>query len=263
VQKRLLTTIEVLAIAGSAWCYGCSGGDTGSVNGGTGGSSGTAGSGGTGGNTSQGGSTSGGASSGGASTGGTASGGASSGGSGAIGGSTSSGGAAGGSQCSGDTSFFSTVDKTCASAGDCVLVRHTTSCCGSELVMAINSSAQAQFNSVEAYCDSLLPACGCACQQCTSAEDGTLFAADPASIIADCTNGTCNSRYNGVTFDCAGNPCTEEQYCTIWSGGPAGSEPVGNCNQLASCTDCSCVGSSPGCTCSVQDTHITVSCFAP
>jgi hypothetical protein len=128
--------------------------------------------------------------------------------------------------------------------------------------MSINSAAAPSFTASESYCDSLLPLCGCAAQG-TSAEDGTLVAFDDNNIVSECSNGTCNSRYGGVTFDCAGKPCTEQQYCTITTGGPAGSEPSGYCNFLGGCSDCSCIGSSQACACAVQDGHVTVTCQAP
>src|SRR5262249_22669293 len=142
----------------------------------------------------------------------------------------------------------------------CTLVSHTTSCCGSVLMMAINSSAVAQFSSQETYCDSLLPKCGCASFG-TSAEDGTLTN-DTSRIVADCTNGTCNSRYNGVPCACADKLCTDEQYCTIYTGGPPG-PPTGNCTFRYNCSDCSCISTAASCTCAVQNGFITVSCAAP
>src|SRR6478736_5187729 len=72
-------------------------------------------------------------------TGGNASGGSSSGGS-ASGGNASGGSSSGGGsayQCSGDGSEFETFDKSCTGDSDCIVVSHTSSCCGDTLRMAI------------------------------------------------------------------------------------------------------------------------------
>jgi hypothetical protein len=231
----------ILALAASTGCYGASN----SEDGGAGSSSG--------------GSSSGGSASGGAATGGSSSGGSSSGGS-SSGGLWSGGASSGGApQC--DSSYLTTVDKSCDSVDDCVLVGHTSSCCGDLLQLAVNADAAAAFNEAESKCSALLPLCGCAAQG-VSAEDGTLVSFGDTNIVADCTDNTCNSRYGGVTFGCSGKLCTEEQYCTITTGGPAGSEPYGNCNFLGGCSDCTCLDYT-ACSCTDQDGQLTVTCQAP
>ena len=46
------------------------------------------------------------------------------------------------------------------------------------------------------------------------------------------------------------------------TGGPAGSEPYGNCNFLGGCTECTCLNYT-GCDCTDQDGQLTVTCQAP
>lgn len=187
-------------------------------------------------------------------------------GSGGVGG---SGGASGGPsidggavRCTGTDPTFPTFEKGCTNDASCVLVRHTTSCCGSELIMAINHAELARFQSAESVCDAQYPACGCASQGAT-AEDGTMVPWGSENlIVASCDNGTCRSHYSGKTFTCGTATCTDQQYCSVFSGGPAGSVPSYNCVFLGGCASCSCV-SSTGCTCSEDQGFIRVSCAAP
>jgi hypothetical protein len=179
----------------------------------------------------------------------------------------SSGDSGGGSgpgdvSCTGNNPTFPTFDKSCASDADCVLVRHTTSCCGSELIMAINGSEQARFQTAESICDQQYPKCGCASQGPT-AEDGTLIPFGSENLVkASCSNGTCKSHYAGKTFPCGAATCSDLQYCSSMTGGPAGSTPSYSCVALGGCASCSCIGRT-GCNCTENQGFITVSCAAP
>lgn len=165
-------------------------------------------------------------------------------------------------RCTGSNQTFPTFDKTCTSEANCVLVHHTTSCCGSQLIMAINQSEQARFRSAESICDQQYPACGCASQGPT-AEDGTLIPFGSENLVkAACDNGICKSHYGGKTFPCGTATCSDMQYCSSTTGGPAGSPTSSDCVSLGGCTTCSCIGRT-GCNCSENQGLITVSCAAP
>jgi hypothetical protein len=178
---------------------------------------------------------------------------------GGSGGSLGGSGGSGGVQC---PSSFPEFDNTCATADDCVLVDHTTSCCGSVLRMSINRSAQSAFDAAEAVCNSQYPACGCAAMG-LDVEDGTLIDwSQHDAVVSSCDAGSCVAHYTGVTFACADKRCTAEQICWITMGGPSGSGSSAMCNFSGGCSDCSCVGS-VGCACSVDGGHVTVTCAAP
>jgi hypothetical protein len=121
-----------------------------------------------------------------------------------------------------------------------VLVRHTTSCCGSQLFMGINHAELARFQAAESICDAQYPACRCASQGAEAEE----------------------SHFMGKTFACGTETCTDQQYCEMMSGGPAGSGTSYYCNFLGGCASCSCVPST-GCVCSQDQEFIRVSCAAP
>jgi hypothetical protein len=177
---------------------------------------------------------------------------------GGSGGSAGSGGS-GGVQC---PSTFPEFEDTCATADDCVLVDHTTSCCGSVLRMSINRDAQSAFDAAEAICSSQYPACGCAAMG-LDVEDGTLIDwSQHDAVISSCDAGSCVAHYTGETFACGDKRCTTEQICWITMGGPSGSGSSAMCNFSGGCTDCSCVGSI-GCTCVADGGHVTVTCAAP
>lgn len=207
------------------------------------------------------------------STGGTrATGGSSGTGAGPAGGSPATGGAASDAgidpesvRCTRTDPVFPTFDRACNTTADCVLVRHTTSCCGSSLFMAINHTKVARFQAAERICDAQYPACGCASQG-ASAEDGTLIPwGSENQIVASCDNNVCRSRYSGKTFACGTTTCTDQQVCSKFSGGPAGTPISYSCGQLGSCKSCACVdlNATPGCTCSESQGFITFSCAAP
>ena len=162
--------------------------------------------------------------------------------------------------CVGPMAHFPEFDRSCSTASDCRLVTHTTSCCGSRLAIAIAASEMPAFNSAEAICDAQYPACGCAAQG-VQVEDGTHVGESwQAEVKAACDSGRCRAHYAGTTFSCGANTCTDKQYCSMSSGGPAGTAPSANCEQTT-CTDCACLKvDSPACSCSVSNGHLVVSC---
>lgn len=161
--------------------------------------------------------------------------------------------------CTGRVGTFPDFDRSCSSASDCVLVAHTTSCCGSTLVMAIASTESAAFARAEATCDAEYPACGCASFG-IDIEDGTRIASSwQTQVKAACDGGSCKAHYAGSTFACGEQTCTDQQYCAMSSGGPAGTEPSANCEQTE-CSDCACLKVDAACTCSVDNGHLVVSC---
>lgn len=179
-----------------------------------------------------------------------------------TGGRSSSGGASNGGSsvaCTGPARAFPEFDRSCGTASDCVLVAHTTSCCGAELVQALAASAKPDFEAAEAICDAQYPACGCAAQW-VDIEDGTQvsFPWEPM-VKAVCEASACKARSRGSAFPCGVHTCTEQQYCIESSGGPAGTEPSANCADTA-CTDCACLTLDAACSCSASDGHLFVSC---
>jgi hypothetical protein len=176
---------------------------------------------------------------------------------------TTDGATTSGVRCTGPDLAFPTFEKGCTNDASCALVRHTTSCCGSELFMGINHSEVSRFLAAESICDSQYPSCRCASEG-ADAEDGTMVPwGSESRIVVSCINGTCSSHYSGKTFACSTATCTDLQYCSMVSGGPAGSGISYNCNLLpAGCTSCSCV-SSVGCVCTQDQGFIKVSCAAP
>jgi hypothetical protein len=175
---------------------------------------------------------------------------------------TSDGGVASGVLCTGPDPVFPTFQKGCTTDANCVRVSHTTSCCGSELVMGINHAELARFQAAESICDAQYPGCGCASQG-ANAEDGTLVPWGSENlIVVSCDNGVCLSHYSGKTFPCGTATCTDLQFCSSFTGGPAGSPTTYSCNFLGGCSSCSCVAST-GCVCTQDQGFIKVSCAAP
>lgn len=182
--------------------------------------------------------------------------------------SSSSGRAGGGEAGTGDNAIscvgtmphFPEFDRSCSTASDCSLVAHTTNCCGTRLAMAIAASATPAFDSAESICDAQYPACGCAAQG-VQVEDGTQVGWSwQAEVKASCDSGSCKAHYAGSTFSCGTNTCTDKQYCSMSSGGPAGTVPSANCVQTT-CTDCACLKvDAAACSCSVSNGHLVVSC---
>jgi len=156
---------------------------------------------------------------------------------------------------------FPEFDRTCGTADDCVLVAHTTTCCGHELVMAIAASEGESFTALEAQCDATYPLCDCIAQW-VDVEDGTQVGFEWRSEVeARCDQGACGAHYRGETFECGTKQCVLTQYCRTTIGGPAGSEPSYTC-YTTDCTDCDCLDTA-GCTCSADNGHLTVTCYAP
>jgi hypothetical protein len=169
---------------------------------------------------------------------------------------------AGAVRCTGANPTFPTIDKGCNTSADCVVVRHTTSCCGSASLMAINHRELARFQAAESICDAQYPACGCASFG-VDVEDGTVL--PPSSenlVVASCDNMVCRSHYSGKTFACGTQTCTDQQSCTESSGGPAGTPTSYYCDQLGNCKSCACVSPSAtaGCTCSDSQGFVMITC---
>ncbi len=172
---------------------------------------------------------------------------------------------AGAVRCTGANPTFPTIDKRCSTSADCVVVRHTTSCCGSALLMAINHGDVGRFQAAETICDAQYPACGCASFG-VDVEDGTVLPSGSENlVVASCDNMVCRSHYSGKTFACGTTTCTDQQSCTQSSGGPAGSPTSYHCNQLGNCKSCACLGPSitAGCTCSDSQGFVRITCAYP
>ena len=158
---------------------------------------------------------------------------------------------------------FPTFARGCSSATNCALVQHETNCCGSMLIMGINHGEVTRFADAEKLCESQYPLCGCVSQG-IQAEDGTTVPADMANtIVAECVNMTCRSKYGGKTFACGQKTCTDLQYCSVTIGGAAGTLPTYNCVPMGNCTSCACLPNSGSCTCLVASDGNTVTCKAP
>jgi len=118
------------------------------------------------------------------------------------GGPTGTGGAGGAAACQ----MALAVDRSCATASDCVAVSHTSNCCGQAVVIGIRVSSQSAFQTLEAQCDATYPACGCAAGQPTT-DDGSRLAFSGTAGVT-CLQGKC------TTFvpDCNG-PCPTGTTC--------------------------------------------------
>jgi hypothetical protein len=193
-------------------------------------------------------------------TGGSSAGKAGSASSGTSGGGSSSGGTSNQDQpdCAAD---FAALDKSCDSAQDCSLVQHQIDCCGTVLVMGLQSAEQPAFAALEQYCAAQFPLCGCAAQG-MMLEDGSMIDFGSTAAVADCIEGRCQSRNSALTTACGDKKCTEAQYCEEFVGGPAGSEPSYGCRPLGDCSDCACLNVI-GCQCSETGGTIKVFCAAP
>jgi hypothetical protein len=135
-----------------------------------------------------------------------------------------SGGTGGGGQAA--CQAVVALDRSCATAADCVAVTHTTSCCGQAVFMGIRSSEQARYQTLEPQCDATYPACGCAAGPPTT-DDGSQLRFDGTPGVT-CAQGRC------TTFvpDCAG-PCAAGTTCFSCANGAS---------QFAACTT-SCTAS--------------------
>jgi hypothetical protein len=165
--------------------------------------------------------------------------------------------------CWGPVRSFPTFDKGCSDDANCTLVRHTTDCCGGQLMMAINHGEVARFNAAETICDAQYPGCGCAAQGVV-AEDGTLVPFGSENlIVAKCDNGQCASKYAGAKFACGTTTCPDLDYCSATVSGVPGGGTSYLCMPLYGCTTCACLGSSASCQCTQGAVGITVTCYAP
>ena len=92
---------------------------------------------------------------------------------------------------SGGGPTFPEFDRSCSSADDCVIVVHTTDCCGNSVAWGINESEVERFNEAEAICDSQWPGCGCPAGP-TVADDGNSVM-DLSEIAVRCDSDTCHT----------------------------------------------------------------------
>ncbi len=246
-------------------------GDGGAGGAGAGGGAGAAGGAGTGGGGSGGAGSGGAGSSGGGGAGRSGSGGAG-GGSAGMGGAGAGGAGAGGAgaggtsgvQCGpGSAGSFPEFSRACGAVSDCIVVNHMTSCCGSQLRMAIASSEAAAFATAEAICDSQYPPCGCAAQG-VDAEDGARVSfGQEASIVARCDAGRCHTVVENA-YACGDQRCTPGQACVTTFPGVPGGTPTYDCQDLPpGCTSCACAGATQACQCRDENGHAAVSCYAP
>ena len=248
-------SIGLIAIALAA--AGCGGGA-----GAGGAGAGGAGAGGAG----RGGAGAGGAGVGGAGRGGAGAGGAGAGGAGAGGASAGGAGAGGamGIQCGpGATGSFPEFSRACATVSDCIVVTHVTSCCGSQLRMAIAGSEAAAFAAAEAICDAQYPPCGCAARG-VDAEDGTLVPfGQEASIVPRCDAGRCHTIVESA-HACGDRRCTTTQACVTTSPGVPGGATTYGCQDLPpGCTSCACAPAVQACQCTDEGGHAQLRCSAP
>jgi hypothetical protein len=185
------------------------------------------------------------------------------GGPGGTGAASGGGGGATPKLCVGAGASFPSFVKACDSVTNCALVQHQTDCCGGALIMAINHGEVARFDAAEKICEAEYPACGCASQG-VKAEDGTMVPWDKqSSIVAQCVNSTCQSKYGGKTFACGPLTCTDLDYCSVTTGGAAGSAPTYGCVPMGTCTSCACLPNSGACICRVAAIGSTVTCQVP
>jgi len=81
--------------------------------------------------------------------------------------------------------------RACGADGDCVVVMHQVSCCGTLFAFSIASSEYVRYGAAEGLCASMWPACGCAAGPTTVEDGSTLSGSEPAR--AHCVAGTCRA----------------------------------------------------------------------
>ena len=161
---------------------------------------------------------------------------------------------------------FPTFDKQCGGDGDCALVNHTTSCCGTYLIMSIAQAGVPAFRDAEAKCDAQYPACGCASNE-VFVEDGAILSSNggqTSAVMARCESGACRAVDTGPTFACGDQTCANVDYCYAHAHAADASAPV----MTYSCvfaggsvvTSCSGIAISAGCTCAANQGDVTVTC---
>ena len=264
---RSLLVLLPCALCLAGGCYGASTDSDSDGGGGGGGSSGSS-------NSSKGGQASGGKVGRGGASGGTDAGASTTGGTGAEAGAPVAGTGFGGTSCGpycnevvceGENSTFDGVIKACSDVSECMLVEHMADCCGSILIMGINTDPGAKelFDRAEMQCTAGQPICDCV-PLSSALEDGTSIPVGGTDYAVACNEGRCQSIYSGSSFGCGDSQCTAQQYCTLISGGQPGSGTSASCSELGDCKSCDCLPAGVGCGCT-QDVsgHITVSCAAP
>ena len=184
-------------------------------------------------------------------SGGAASGGTSQGGSVGSGGATvkdaggvvTNDGAAGSAiNCVGSPPSFPEFDKSCATADDCELVAHTTSCCGDQLLMGINREVKNAFQEAEQICNDQYPGCGCASQGVKTEAGEMLPWSMEGAVLVECVEQQCRTRYEGSSFACGTRECLDFQYCIKDLPNDVNAEPAYHCGSFFSeCRQCSCI----------------------
>jgi len=124
-------------------------------------------------------------------------------------GSAGRGGSTGGGGAGGTSSPCQAVlalERSCTTPADCFAGMHVSNCCGQVQFIGFANSTKTQFQALEAQCDAIYPACGCAAGQPT-ADDGSRLRFDQQAGVT-CLQGKC------TTFvpDC-GQPCGAGTTC--------------------------------------------------
>ncbi len=78
--------------------------------------------------------------------------------------------------------------KLCKSDADCSIASHTTSCCGSAVLVGVASASKSTFDACEKAWDDHFPKCGCPTAAPTT-EDGKT-PADPSKAVVHCVDFT-------------------------------------------------------------------------
>ena len=92
--------------------------------------------------------------------------------------------------CESGGTTFPFLEKGCVAATDCFVAEHMHNCCGTQIAVGLNKSAQAAFTQAEAACSMAYPGCGCA-QFPTTAEDGR--SETDGTIQVRCDSGLCTT----------------------------------------------------------------------
>src|SRR6185437_6765118 len=118
------------------------------------------------------------------------------------GGAGGAGGAAGASPCQ----AVLALDRSCTTATDCFAAEHQTNCCGQREFVGMNTAGQAPYQSLEAKCDAMYPACGCA-EGAPTTDDGSTIQFNETPGVA-CVQGVCTT----YATEC-GKPCAAGTTC--------------------------------------------------
>jgi hypothetical protein len=109
----------------------------------------------------------------------------------AVDGAAADAGAAAAVMCVGASRSFPAFDRACVDGMGCVVARHQTDCCGTEVATGIASTELARFNAAEATCRMQYPGCGCAARD-TATDDGMSYTG-AGTIVAECRAGVCTT----------------------------------------------------------------------